>query len=167
MTAIFSPCGRYRYAYEQPIALIPQRWLLWCGLNPSRAGQVVNGAEIRDTTVSCIIRFTRDLGYDGVLLGNLFGFIATKPADLWAYQKAGGSIVGPDNDEHLNRLATRATAAVLCWGTHAEKAPQRAEYVRRLLSRRLETYALGFTAGGQPVHPLRQPADLQLVRCEP
>jgi hypothetical protein len=161
MTAIFSPCGRYRYTLERPIALAPKRLLLWCGLNPSKAGATQN-----DATVSCMVRFTRDWGYDGLLLGNLFAFIATKPLDLWAWQKAGGHIVGPDNDSHLNQLALRASAAVLCWGTNAERAPQRAEYVRRLLSKRLDLYALGFTNSGQPMHPLRQSADLQLVRCE-
>lgn len=160
MTALFSPCGLYRLTLERPIALAPKRWLLWCGLNPSRAG-----AEINDTSVSCMVRFTRDFGYDGLLLVNMFAFIATKPADLWAHLKAGGNIIGPHNDSHINQMALRASAAVLCWGAHAEKMPQRAEYVRRLLNRRLDTYALGFTKSGQPVHPLRQPADLQLVRC--
>ena len=159
MTALFSSCGQYRYTLERPIALVPKRWLLWCCLNPSRAGAVQN-----DTSVSCMVRFTRDLGYDGMLLGNLYAFIATKPAEMWAHLKAGGNIVGPQNDEHLNQLAQRADAVVLAWGVHAEKNPRRAEYVRRLLGKRLELFALGFTASGQPVHPLRQPADLRLTR---
>jgi hypothetical protein len=78
-----------------------------------------------------MLRFTRDWGYDDLLLGNLYAFIAMKPADLWAHLKAGGNIVGPDTDSHLNH-----------------------------------TYALGFTKSGQPAHPLRQLAELQLIRCD-
>lgn len=162
MTALFSPCGRYRYTLERPIALAPKRWLLWVMLNPSTAD-----ATTDDATIRRVISFTRDWGYDGALVGNLYAFRATKPFDLWAHQTAGGNIVGPENDEHLNQLLRRSSAVVIAWGSHAERNPQRAEYVRRLLSRRLETYALGFTSSGQPVHPLRQPADLQPVRCEP
>lgn len=161
MTALFSPCGRYRYTLERPIALTPQRWLLWVCLNPSTAT-----ATEDDATIRRVIGFTRSWGYDGALVGNLYAFRATRPFDLWAYQTARGNIVGPDNDEHLNRLLSRASNVVFAWGSHAERDPKRAEYVRRLLGRRLETYALGFTKSGQPVHPLRQPADAQLVRCE-
>lgn len=162
MTAILSSCGRYRYTLERPIALAPQRWLLWVMLNPSTAD-----ATTDDATIRRVVGFTRSWGYEGALVGNLYAYRATSPFDLWAFQKARGNIVGPDNDEHLNRLLSRASCVVIAWGAHAERNPQRAEYVRRLLSRRLETYALGFTNSGQPVHPLRQPADLQLVRCEP
>lgn len=161
MTALFSPCGTYRYTLERPIALVPKRWLLWVMLNPSTAD-----ATTDDATIRRVIGFTRSWGYDGALVGNLYAFRATKPFDLWAHQKAGVDIVGPANDEHINQLSRRATGVVIAWGAHAERNPKRADYVRRLIGRRREAYALGFTSSGQPVHPLRQPADLQLVRCE-
>lgn len=161
MTAVISSCGRYRYTLERPIAIVPKRWLLWVMLNPSTAD-----ATRDDATIRRVIGFTRSWGYDGALVGNLYAFRSTSPAHLFAFQKAGGNIVGPDNDEHLNRLVSRADCVVIAWGAHAEKNPKRAEYVRQLLSRRLETYALGLAVSGQPVHPLRQPADAQLIRCQ-
>lgn len=160
MSAVFSPCGRYRYTLERPLTSTPRNWLLWVMLNPSTAV-----ATADDATIRRVIGFTQRWGYGGALVGNVFAFRATKPAELWAYQKAGGSIVGPDNDDHLNQLLLRASRVVIAWGAHAERLPKRAEYVERLLRRRHDLYALGFTNSGQPVHPLRQPADLQLVRC--
>jgi hypothetical protein len=161
MTAILSPCGRYRYTLERPIALAPVRWLLWVMLNPS-----VATADVDDPTIRRVIGFTRAWGYDGALVGNLYAFRATQPFDLWAHQKAGVDIVGPDNNEHLNLLLSRASGVVIAWGANAERNPERANYIERMLRRRRDVYTLGFTTSGQPVHPLRQPASAQLVRCE-
>lgn len=161
MTALFSPCGRYRYTLERPIALIPQRWLLWVCLNPS-----VATAEVDDPTIRRITGFTSSWGYDGALVGNLYAYRATSPFDLWAFKKSGGNIVGPENDEHLNRLLGRADRVVIAWGAHAQRYPRRADDIVRLLRRRTDLYSLGFTSSGQPVHPLRQPATARLVRCQ-
>lgn len=161
MTALFSPCGRYRYTLERPLTPKPLCWLLWIMLNPSIAD-----ATTDDATIRRVIGFTRGWGYHGALVGNLYAFRATKPFDLWAHKTAGVDIVGPDNDEHINQLLGRASRVVIAWGAHASRDPGRADYVERLLKRRHDVYALGFTSQLEPVHPLRQPADLPLVRCE-
>ncbi|HEY0684696.1 MAG TPA: DUF1643 domain-containing protein [Steroidobacter sp.] len=161
MTAVFSACGTYRYTLERPLTPKPLSWLLWVMLNPSTAD-----AATDDATIRRVIGFTRSWGYQGALVGNLYAFRATNPADLWAYKRGGGDIVGPENDEHINDLLRRASRVVIAWGAHASRDPKRAEHIEKLLKRRREVHALGFTARGEPLHPLRQPADLQLVRCE-
>ena len=157
MSAIFSECGRYRYALERPLVLSPRFWLLWVGLNPSTAG-----AENNDATVSCMIRFTRDFGYDGLLLANMYAYRATQPRELW--RAPGYDRIGPMADEHLNNLARRADDIVVCWGANANRDPTRVGHVKTLLRRHHELHTLGFTKGGHPVHPLRQLTSLQMQR---
>ena len=144
MTAIISDCGKYRYTLERAWSRDP-RYLMYIMLNPSTAD-----AEKDDPTIRRCIGFAKLLGYDGILVGNLYAFRATNPKEL----RNQGNIVGPDNDKHLLALANRAQQIVCAWG---QPGPEiwRARDVRQLLSYPL--YALGFTKGGYPRHPLMLP----------
>lgn len=157
MSAVISDCGRYRYTLERPLAPKPLNWLLWVMFNPSTAD-----ATIDDPTIRRVMGFTRRWGYQGALVGNLYAYRATKPADLLREPDR----VGPINDEHLNQLALRASRIVIAWGANADRERKRADDVERMLRRRVPLYALGLTAGGQPVHPLYQPQDAELIEVE-
>lgn len=149
-TAELSPCGTYRYA-------LGREWdesrpsVLFVMLNPSTADAVHD-----DPTIRRCIGFARDWGYGGLLVGNLYAFRATKPADL----PPGSRAVGPENDAWLARLRDRAGLVVAAWGAR-QSAVRRAMVVKGLLG---DLWVLGLTFQGLPRHPLYVPAATQPVR---
>ena len=93
-TADFGDNGRYRYS-------LTRQWgdrgisgdgLLWVMLNPSTAT-----ADRNDPTLRKIIGFTKRLGNKRLRVVNLYGLVATKPADLYRAEDP----VGPENDAHI------------------------------------------------------------------
>lgn len=96
--AHLSACGAYRYALRR--TWDPARpAALFVGLNPSTAD-----AERDDPTTRRCVRFARDWGFGGLLVGNLFAYRATRPRDL----RAAAEPVGPENDWWLAALAREA-----------------------------------------------------------
>lgn len=148
-TAIFSQCGRYRYAlgriwdsHSQHVAFV--------GLNPSTADERVD-----DPTIRRCIAFARAWGFGGIQVLNLFAYRATRPADMLCQQDP----VGPDNDHHLATRARSAALVVAAWGTlGTHLARDRA--VRALLP---NLHCLRLTKHGHPAHPLYLPAHLRPV----
>jgi hypothetical protein len=149
MSATISACGLYRYTLER-------RWsdrvgrVLWVMLNPSTADATTNDATIR----RCI-GFSHAWGYGALVVGNLYAFRATQPADL---QKATDPI-GPENDRYLREMTRTAALVIAAWGANAQ--PERAAVVTALLRHYGGIHTLGFTKGGQPRHPLRLPSTLK------
>lgn len=140
--ASFSPCERYRYS-------LGRTWdfdrmpVLFVGLNPSTADDRVD-----DPTIRRCIRFARDWGYGGVLMGNLFAYRATDPKDM----KAALDPVGERNDYWLGRLADMAGLVVAAWGAHGDHRGRAQAVVDAGV---LGSFTvLGLTAGGHPRHPL-------------
>jgi hypothetical protein len=134
--------------------------VLFVGMNPSTADE-----DTDDPTIRRCVRFARDWGYGGLLMGNLFAFRATDPKALPGIDsRPCVNAIGERgpwergcrenvNDKHLRRMAERAGLVVAAWG--AIKAPYgwdgRAECVRELL---MPMHALGLTKDGHPRHPL-------------
>jgi len=93
--AKFSTCRKYRYALwriwddSKPYAMI-------VGLNPSTADETKN-----DPTISRCINFSKDWGYGGLCMANLFAFRATKPSVLMSSNDP----VGSANDDWLKKLS--------------------------------------------------------------
>lgn len=137
---MISSCGRYRYKLSR--RWDPADWCLFVMLNPSTADALAD-----DPTIRRCIGFTRSWGFGGLLVGNLYAWRATRPADL---PEQGAE--GRWNDWWLRVMARRASMVVCAWGANAE--PERAEHVRALLG---DAYHMGLTAGGQPRHPLYLP----------
>jgi len=141
--AIFSDCRRYRYAL----------WRLWddsrpcamfIGLNPSSADEAVN-----DPTIRRCIAFSRDWGYGGLCMANLFAFRATSPGDL----KAADQPIGSGNDDWIIRLVKKAGLVVAAWGNHGSYLG-RSQDVRVMIP---ELMCLKINQSGEPAHPLYQP----------
>lgn len=138
--ATFSRCGAYRYALRRAWdASRPPA--LFVGLNPSTAD-----AERDDPTIRRCIRFARDWGYGGVLVGNLFAFRATRPVDL----KAAAAPVGRANDRWLRALAGEAAIVVVAWGNDGRHRGRD----RAVLDLLGAVHCLGTTRSGAPRHPL-------------
>lgn len=139
-TALLSPCGRYRYELRRVWG--PGELALWVALNPSTADGVVN-----DPTVIRMVGFSRQFGYDGMILCNTHGLRATNPEclrqpDEWPPPASpdwrqfledpdafhGEPVptppapvwdpVGPDNDRVLADAALEAAVVICAWGAN-------------------------------------------------
>lgn len=165
MSALFSPCGRYRYRLDGEaeaglLDVYVDALVLFAMLNPSKAGRVERGVEIVDPTRTRVANFTGAWGYRRFAIVNAFAHVATDPAELVGLDYA--EAVGPDNDRHIAAAAAEADLIVAAWG---------ASYPRPLARRVAETLAiltaagpvhhLGLTKHGDPRHPLYLRADTQ------
>jgi hypothetical protein len=169
--AILSGCGTYRYqlwrGWDPDV-----RPALFIGMNPSTAD-----AEQDDPTIRRCIRFARDWGYGGLLMGNLFAYRATDPRALPSSDPMPdgelachwhGRARARANDEHLLLMAKRAGIVIAAWGAITmpkgwERQPDR---VGELIP---GMHALGLTKDGHPRHPLyvkasARPLPLDILR---
>lgn len=149
--AEISEDGSYRY-------LLGRRWTegpecVFIMLNPSTA----DGTE-DDPTIRRCISIAKKFGCGSLLVGNLYAFRATAPADLW---KAAEPTGGDRNTQALAELLNRGTVVISAWGAHARQT--RVDEVFRL-PRADRLMALGFTESGAPRHPLYVQADAELQR---
>ncbi|MFV8234016.1 DUF1643 domain-containing protein [Mycolicibacterium fortuitum] len=121
------------------------------GLNPSTASEHRN-----DPTIRREISFARALGRGGLRKYNLCALRSTDPAALATHPDP----IGPANDDYLAEIPHRYDLVILAWGAGAD--PARAQAVTSMLWRGLRDTggalgALGWTADGQPRHPLYVP----------
>lgn len=152
-TAVFSPCGLFRYelgrVWDKRKSL-----LVYVLLNPSKADE----QEDDPTTRRCI-GFAKHGGYGGIHMVNLFGYIATYPDHLRGRTRSGMDCVGPENDAAIVR-ATGMGRLVAAWGLCPSWAEARVAYVMRsLITPAVTLHALGVTRDGHPRHPLYCPGD--------
>lgn len=150
--ATISPCGLYRFALHRWWVEHPVRWILWVMLNPSTAN-----AFLDDRTIERIIAFSREWGYDGLMVGNLYAFRATNPDEL----QAAADPVGPANDVYVRAMATTAETVVAAWGGHSFVCP--AVPARMLQTIGKPVMCLGTTKTGAPRHPLYLPKTTKLT----
>ncbi|MCA0994013.1 DUF1643 domain-containing protein [Alloyangia pacifica] len=141
--ALYSPCEAYRYGLERvwdPAR--PGGLLLWIMLNPSTADERQN-----DPTIERCQRRAQALGFGGMRIANLFGYRATKPADL----RRASAPVGAENDALLLRWHTEAGLTLAGWGVHGVHLGRGAEIAGVLSG---DLHVLGLTKDGHPRHPL-------------
>ena len=147
MTAIFSPCRKWRYTLER-------RWgggttAAFILLNPSTADETQD-----DPTIRRCIGYAKAWGHGSLIVGNIFALRSTDPKALYSADDP----VGPDNDGYLNGIADMASVVVCGWGTHGGFRGRGSEVLRMLEAFR-PTY-LKLTKGGLPCHPLYLKSDL-------
>ena len=148
--AVLSADDKYRYR-------LMRTWgtgsmALWIMLNPSTADAMQD-----DPTIRRVIRFTRDMGYDGAMVGNLFALRSTDPDRIYDEQDP----VGPDNDEHLIEMAIGADLIIAAWGVHGAYRDRGQEMLNILQCEEIPVHALAVTKGGYPKHPLYLRASLR------
>lgn len=176
--AIFSPCGRWRYALYRPLFPWLQggrpndctRAMLVIGLNPSTAGRY--GED--DQTVKKVMGFAMRNEFDGVYIGNLFAWCATDPADLKRTGVGGGCLWGEENKEWLVAMAERVTGyrsdlkpgpVVAAWGNHGAYMGQDRTVIGWLDPFKLQCFAM--TEQWMPYHPLMLPYKRGVIREMP
>lgn len=161
MSAVISPCGLYRTRLEREIAEVGIV-IAFFGVNPSTAGP-----EIEDQTTMKWRGFAVRNGARKYIAGNPFAYRATDVGEL---AKAADP-VGPDNDVHIGEIIRDADILVPCWGNRT-KLPRSLHHHLDLLARRLRSSGkpvkvFGFTASGDPKHPLMLGYDTPLVDWQP
>lgn len=122
-------------------------------LNPSTAD-----AEFDDPTIRRCIRFAREAGHGSLIVGNLFAWRATDPAELLSVNDP----IGPENDLAISEIANGASIVVCAWG--AKPFGGRDAAVLSLISKANQrAHCLKLTRKGHPAHPLYLPASLRPV----
>lgn len=146
MSAVISDCGRYRYRLERQTAGVGATAVIM--VNPSTAD-----AEQDDATIRKLRGFGDRNQWGRIIVGNLFAYRATDVRELAHASDA----IGPENDDHLLRIAAEVNRAVFAWGP-VTKQPralrQRWERVADIFVH-LRPLRIGEPAKcGHPRHPL-------------
>lgn len=144
--ATFSEDAVYRYE-------LWRHWgrgkaLCFIMLNPSTADENEN-----DPTVERCERRAVDMGFGGLVVVNLFAFIATNPNDMIGRSDP----VGPFNDHYILAAARKAGRVICAWGTLGAGRGRDKAVLKMLAEAEIPFYHLGLTANGQPQHPLYVP----------
>lgn len=137
--AHFSECGKYRYALWR-IFDVNKPLIAFIGLNPSTA----NGTK-NDNTITKLVKITKNNGYGGFFMLNLFAIISSKPEILLT---CADPLNG--NDDFLKYYSQQATKIIFCWGAFKE-SKKRAEVVKKMFPL---AYCLEILKDGSPKHPL-------------
>lgn len=156
-SADFSACRKYRYTLwrwwdkSKPYAM-------FVCLNPSIADEIQD-----DPTVRRCINFSRDWGYGGFVMTNIFAYRATDPKEMKKYyENLGPKELTTDlasNAVHLIKLSRKAGVIVAAWGTHGAFM-NRGDRVSKLIP---GMKCLKITKGGFPQHPLYLAKDSELI----
>lgn len=98
----------------------------WIMLNPS-----VADGEGDDRTVTKCMGFANRLGYNGIIILNLFSLVSTDPSAL---MKPGTVDLGKENDFKMASMLKRVEAVICGWGSN-EAAPVGVEQLKLRLQR--------------------------------
>lgn len=147
-SAVFCPQRLYRYRLDrfvQELGLV----FAYFGVNGSTAGE-----EEEDQTTRKWFGFTLRNGGRKYIAGNPFARTATDVKKLATFADP----VGPENARHLREIIAEADILVPCWGSR-EKIPPRLrghfDALRdQLFASGKPVKTFGFTASGDPKHPL-------------
>ncbi len=151
-SAVLSEDGLYRYRLDRWWGEGPR--LVWVMLNPSTAD-----ADVDDPTIRRVMRFSKDWGYDGCTVVNVFAWRATKPDDI---PRNDDEAMGPEWAAHVKDVITPTATVVLAWGAHERRACwQLADILTKQPTARV--LCLGRTLRLAPKHPLYVRADTEPI----
>lgn len=162
----FSPCRRYRYTLRHEIAgpldaLLGvqgrQGCVAFVMLNPSTADE-----QKLDPTLRRCRGFAQSWGFAAFEVVNVFALRSTNPLALYEHSDP----VGPENDEHIVRVAKASELVVCAWGVHGVLNGRGGFVLRMLRDAGVVPHALRMTADGFPSHPLYLPRELRPVPME-
>lgn len=144
-TAILSEDNTYRYVLSR-IWDDSKPKLLFIMLNPSTADNTTD-----DPTIRRLITFTKDWGYSGFYVCNLFAYRSTDPKQLRYVDDP----VGPENVLYIEDTLSKVDKVVYAWGNN-QKEPL---WLSDLVS---EAYCIELSKKGIPKHPLYLKKSLEL-----
>lgn len=159
-TAVFSPCGTYRYSLTRELG--GERVCAFCGANPSVATAVKN-----DQTVSKDVGFATRWGCGRLVKVNAHAYIAQEPEDMYAAAKAGVDVIGPDNDAAIRAavIAVRETNGLFVLASGNIIAIERVDQVLAIVREvgGVTPWCLGTNKNGTPGHELYLSYETPLV----
>lgn len=154
MSAVISPCGRFRYRLERQLESdgLDGRKLIVVMVNPSTAD-----ASADDATIRKVKGFADRNGYSQIIVGNLFAYRSTDIKGLASVDDPRGE----HNNRYLQAMIWERGDVLFAWGPVA-KVPKRfrtrwttvAKMVRDAGKTPL---CLGVCNDGHPRHPLMVP----------
>ena len=151
-SAIFSDNRKYRYTLWRTWDS-KMGYAMFIGLNPSTADE-----RLDDPTIRRCMGFSKDWGYGGMIMTNLFAFRATNPQDM----KNAKDPIGPKNDYFIRVCSGYASITIAAWGVNGIYL-QRDKCVISLIPNK---HVLGFTKAGHPLHPLYLSKKLRPIKWE-
>lgn len=153
--AIFSDCREYRYTLERRFCNSHDKIINFIMLNPSTATEQFN-----DPTVARCETIAINRGYARMVVTNIFAYRATDPL---AMRAKGKDAVGVENDKHIFEIAKASDFVVCAWGNHG-KFLERGHNVQRMLADgKVNLHCIKISGQGQPVHPLYQKINSELL----
>jgi len=150
--AIFSEDRVYRYSlwrYWTPPLDGNFRRLIFIGLNPSTADENTD-----DPTIRRCIGFAERLGYNGIVMLNLFAFRATKPSEMFKVSEP----IGKHNDTTIKSFIDNSTDFVAAWGVYGSYLDRDKEMAMMIP----DLLCLGTTKYGNARHPMYLKSDTNL-----
>ena len=157
MSAVISPCGKYRYRLDRPS---PDHWVTAIIMvNPSTAD-----AQNDDATIRKLRGFGERNRWGRLIIGNLFAYRATDVRELGKVSDP----IGPENDDHLRRILAEADQVICAWGPVSKQPKQwRSRFldvVSLIYVTGLKPQSIGDPAKcGHPKHPLMLAYDTPIV----
>ena len=148
--ATFSSCRTYRYSLSR-IWDKKKKYVLFIGLNPSTANE-----EEDDPTIRRCVNYSKDWGYGGFIIVNLFAYRTTLPSNLKKVKYP----VGSENDKYIVKLSKKADITVAAWGDNGNLYNRD----KQVLSLVPNLLCLKINKSGQPAHPLYLKKDLKLTK---
>ena len=155
--AIFSSDRRYRYALWRVWDINGPR-VAFIMLNPSIADEVKD-----DPTQRRCRRFSKDWGFGGYTVGNLFAYVSTDPKALNIISDP----IGPENNLHLWQIYQSHDLTIVAWGKWGYLLGRGNEVMRMLQGfedskgNLKGLWCLGQNLDGTPKHPLYLKASTQ------
>jgi hypothetical protein len=161
--ALLSPDLRHRLLLLNDWPGGDGRTLTAVMLNPSTADALSS-----DATWRRVCGYARREGCSAAQALNLFTLRATQPRDLLSHSRdervdeRADSVIADSIGQHPERFVLVGWGE---WAAHSLLRPRRLHVVEllRQVVGAAPLFCLGSTASGEPVHPLRQRADAQLV----
>lgn len=111
------------------------------GLNPSTADD-----KIDDATIKKCINYTKNWGYGGFYMLNLFAFRTKSPYDIMESTNP----IGLENDEYIEKYIKLSDKVICAWGNHGKFNNRSKEVLSGIENK----YYLKINKSGEPAHPL-------------
>lgn len=146
-SADISPCKRFRYGLLRGWRdmMVAPNILHFVMLNPSTAD-----AEFDDATIRRCVGFANRMGFNGIVVSNLFAFRSTDPKAL----KAQAYPRGHGEDGAIIRATDLSNMTIAGWGAEARGLQRPGQVMALLQAAGVQVFALKLTADGIPRHPL-------------
>ncbi len=147
--AQMSPCRNYRF-------LLWRQWnadrpdIVWIMLNPSTADEKAD-----DPTILRIETRSRQWGFGGIRVVNLFTLRATSPADLKRHHTP-----SRQTRQWLDAAIATHDWIIAAWGNHGSFLDRHRLVYEIALEHGKPLHALKVSKAGQPSHPLYLPYEL-------